>query len=267
MNILNIILIVLGIIIAIILVIILVLLFYPFEYVMDLSFANDEKLDLKLKYIIFKIKGFLIYKPEVSYEFKLWNKVLATSDKEEEEEEVDESESIEETDFIENKNLDSEISDSKSVIKDLFRSAKALEKKKVDEIKETKKLDLTKQKEKAYSAIDKFKGIFKSDEIYVIKLVAGEAIDAIKAISPDKVNAKIKYGSSDPYVTGVLFSIAAPIYSIIGDDLNLKLNEDKDYIEAKMKLVGHPRLYKLVGAILRLLLNKKFRKVVFKKKK
>ena len=137
MNIINIILIVLGVIVAIILVIILILLFFPFEYVLDLSFANDEKLELKFKYIIFKITGFLIYKPEVSYEFKLWNKVLVkkdeeTEDDEEVEEDIDDEEiededvakdnSIEEDDFIENKNLRSEISESKTVIKDLFKN-------------------------------------------------------------------------------------------------------------------------------------------------
>ena len=279
MNIINIILIVLGVIVAIILVIILILLFFPFEYVLDLSFANDEKLELKFKYIIFKITSFLIYKPEVSYEFKLWNKVLAKKEEETEddEEDIDDEEiededvtkdnSIEEDDFIENKNLRSEISESKTVIKDLFKSAKSLEKKKISELKESENLDSTKVKEKANSVIDKFKGIFKSDELYVIKLVVNEGINALKIINPDKVNVKIKYGSSDPYFTGLLFSIAAPIYSIMGDDLNLKINSDKDFTESFMTLVGHPRLYKLMGSILRLLMNKKFRKVVFKKKK
>ncbi len=293
MNIISIILIVLGIIIAIILVIILILLFFPFEYVLDLSFAKDEKLELKFKYIIFKLTGFLIYKPKVTYEFKLWDKVLAKKDDEtEDNEEIEEAiadeetevedtvedNSIEKDDFIENKNLSSEISESKTVIKDLFKSAKALEKKKALELKETEELDEAKEKEqeiienakkkeKAIDVIDKFKGIFKSDELYVIKLVVNEGIDALKAIKPDKINVKIKYGSSDPYLTGVLFSIAAPIYSIMGDDLNLKINADKDFIESYMTLVGHPRLYKLVGSILRLLMNKKFKKVVFKKKK
>ncbi len=289
MNIISIILIVLGIIIAIILVIILILLFFPFEYVIDLSFAKDERLELKFKYIIFKLTGFLIYKPKVTYEFKLWDKVLAKKDEEtEDNEEIEEAiadeetevedNSIEKDDFIENKNLSSEISESKTVIKDLFKSAKALEKKKALELKETEKLDEAKEKEqeiienakkkeKAIGVIDKFKGIFKSDELYVIKLVVNEGIDALKAIKPDKINVKIKYGSSDPYLTGVLFSIAAPIYSIMGDDLNLKINADKDFIESYMTLIGHPRLYKLVGFILRLLMNKKFKKVVFKKKK
>ena len=282
MNIINIILIVLGVIVAIILVIILILLFFPFEYVLDLSFANDEKLELKFKYIIFKITGFLIYKPEVSYEFKLWNKVLAKKDEETEgdeevEEDIDDEEiededvakdnSIEEDDFIENKNLRSEISESKTVIKDLFKSAKALEKKKVSELKESENSDTTKIKEKATNVIDKFKGIFKSDELYVIKLVVNEGINALKTIRPDKINVKIKYGSKDPYLTGLLFSIAAPVYSIMGDGLKLKINGDKDFTESFMILVGHPRLYKLMGSILRLLLNKKFRNVAFKKKK
>ena len=182
-------------------------------------------------------------------------------------EDVTKDNSIEEDNIIENKNVRIEISESKTVIKDLFKSANSLEKKKISELKESENLDSTKVKEKANSVIDKFKGIFKSDELYVIKLVVNEGINALKIINPDKVNVKIKYGSSDPYFTGLLFSIAAPIYSIMGDDLNLKINSDKDFTESFMTLVGHPRLYKLMGSILRLLMNKKFRKVVFKKKK
>lgn len=284
MSVINIILTIICIIVAIVLIVILFILFYPFEYVIDLSFTNDDKLDLKFKYIIFKIKGFLIYKPEVSYEFKLWNKVIVKNDKgdksdeEIEDDDIEENNSIEETDFIKNDNLSSEIKDSKTAIKELFKSAKAFEKKKVEEIKKTEEIDKekdkeqekienAKKKENAANVIDKFKGIFKSDELYVIKLVVNEAIDVLKAIRPDKINVRIKYGSSDPYITGVLFSIAAPIYSMMGDNLNLKINADKDFVESYMTLIGHPRIYKIVGSILRLLINKKFRKVVFKKKK
>ena len=286
MTVLRTILIILAVIIAIVLAIILVILFTPFKYLLDINYIEDNRVDINLKYIIFKIKGFLILSPETSYELKLWNKVLLSSEDDDEDEEDEDS--IEDTDFIETEDLSEEVKESKSVIKDLFASAKRFEtKKRKEEIEEdddeideeldeediedteieTTDKSLEKTKEKTFGIIDKFKNIFKSDEIYVIKKTANEAIGALSILKPDKINVDIKYGSKDPYAMGLLFSIAAPIYSLLGKKLKLKQNKNSNVTEGHIDITGHPQLYKLVAPILRLLLDKKFRKVVFKKRK
>ena len=283
MTILKIILIIFAIIIAILLAIVLVIIFVPFEYKLSVDYVEDKRIDLKLNYIIFKIKGYLTFSPEVSYELKLGEKAILSSDRDEDEEN-NEDNSIEDTEFIENKNLSEEVKESKLAIKDLFASAKRLEKKKseeeqseedqeeqddVDEIEiaDDSDIELSKKKEKTFNIIDKFKNIFKSDELYVIKKVANEVLDAIKILKPDKINVRIKYGAKDPFAMGLLFAIAAPIYSFLGKKLNIKKNSKSDLTEGHIDFTGHPRLYKLVKSIFNLLIDKKFRKVVFKKKK
>ena len=291
MDILKIILIVLAVIIAIVLAIILVILFIPFQYNLSVDYVEDERIDFSLDYMIFKIRGFLTFSPDVTYELTFGKKVILSSDDKDDEEE-DEDNSIEDTEFIENKNLSEEVKESKLAIKDLFTSAKRLEKKQLeeaeleddqdddeDEIEEEidddaneietvdDDVEISKKKEKTFNIIDRFKNIFKSDELYVIKKIANEVLDAIKILKPDNVSVKIKYGAKDPYAMGLLFAIAAPIYSILGKKLNLKKNSKSDLTEGHIDIKGHPRLYKLIKPVFNLLIDKKFRKVIFKKKK
>lgn len=297
MMILKTILIILAVIIAIILVIILFILFIPFEYLLDIKYIEDSRVDVNLSYIIFKLKGFLTLGEDTSYELKLGKKVIITSEKEDEDE--DEEDSIEDTDFIENEDLSRDVKENKSVIKDLFASAKRFEIKKRKELEEdisdedydedndedasdneyddsenTKiariesgDIDIEEKKQKTFNIIDSFKNIFKRDEIYVAKKVANEAIGALSILKPDKIKVDVKYGSKDPYFMGLLFSIAAPIYSLLGKKLKLKQNSNSNLTEGHINIVGHPRLYKLVAPIFRLLMDKKFRSFIFKKKK
>lgn len=290
MDILKIILIVLAVIIVIAIAIILVILFIPFQYNLSVDYVEDERIDLSLDYMIFKIRGFLTFSPEVTYELTFGKKVILSSDNNDDEEEEDNS--IEDTEFIENKNLSEEVKESKLAIKDLFTSAKRLEKKQLeeeeleedqdddeDEIEEEidddvneietvdDEVEISKKKEKTFNTIDRFKNIFKSDELYVIKKITNEVLDAIKILKPDNVSVKIKYGAKDPYAMGLLFAIAAPIYSILGKKLNLKKNSKSDLTEGHIDIKGHPKLYKLIKPVFYLLIDKKFRKVIFKKKK
>jgi hypothetical protein len=287
------ILIILAVIIAIILVIILFILFIPFEYLLNIKYIEDSRVDVDLSYIIFKLKGFLVLGDDSSYELKLGKKVLISSEKDDDEE--DEEDSIEDTDFIENEDLSKDVKENKSIIKDLFASAKKFETKKKKELEEdisdcdsddeedvndyddsenTKiariesgDIDIEEKKQKTFNIIDSFKNIFKRDEIYVAKKIANEAIGALSILKPNKIKVDIKYGSKDPYFMGLLFSIAAPIYSFLGKKLKLKQNSNSNLTEGHINIVGHPRLYKLVAPIFRLLSDKKFRKFIFKKKK
>ena len=271
MEVLKIILIVIVVIVVIIFAIILLLLFIPFEYLLNVNYIEDSKVDVNLSYIIFKIKGFLILSPKTSYELKLWNKILISSEKKDDVEEKNNS--IEDTGFIENEDLSKSVEESKSVIKDLFVSANRLEKKKKEEndalLKEKKEensIQLEEKKEKAFGIIDKFKNIFKRDEIYVAKKIVSEAISAIGILKPDNMNVDIKYGSKEPYAMGLLFSIVAPLYSFFGEKLKLKQNSNSNLTEGHIDIIGHPQLYKLVASIFRLLSDKKVRTILFKNK-
>ena len=291
MVVLKTILLVLLIIIAILLAIIIILLFIPFKYNLNCIYKNEDRLELDLKFIFIRITGYLVYTPELDFELKLWNKVILKKKSDDEDDEDEEEEnSIADTDFIENKDLEDDVEESKSAIRNLFASAKKMKAKKEeeyeleeddddefdediddeeddddDEIDEIKK-DKEEKKKKAFNLIDKFKNLLDNDIIYVIKRVTSEGINVLNVIKPSKYKVTIKKGTKDPYAMGMTLAIAAPLYAFMGDDLKVVKNSESAFTWSCVYMTGTPRLYKLIPPIFRLLKDKRFRGIVFKKK-
>lgn len=276
MIILKTILLVLLIIIAVLLAIVVLLLIIPFKYELNLAYKNEERLELKLKYIIFKITGFFAYSPEVDFEVKLWNKVLLKKENDDEEEEDEEDNSIADTDFIENKDLENDVKESKSAIRDLFTSAKNLEAKKKEELELEEEDDdeieeiaeeKEEKKKKAFNFIDKFKNFLDNDIVYVLKKVASEIINVLSVFKPKRYNVTVKYSREDPYTMGMALAISAPLYAFMGENLKVMQNSDSKFNEGNIRIIGYPRLYKLIPPIFKLYRDKRLRGTIFKKKK
>ena len=285
MIILKTILIVLLIIIVVLIAIILLLLFIPFKYNLNIIYKNEERIELNLKFIIFRISGYFAYSPNVDFELKLWNKVLLKKNNGKEEEV--ENNSIGDTNFIENKNLLDDVKESKKAIKDLFVSAKKLNAKQqseyekeqeelenrigevIDDDTDKEVINIKKelQKEKAFNFIDKFKNILDNDIIYVIKRVVNEGINVLSIIKPKKYKVTIKKGTKDPYAMGMTLAMAAPLYAILGDNLKVVKNSESEYTSSIVNMIGYPRLYKLIPPIISLYKDKRFMKIVATKKK
>ena len=265
--------------------IILLLLFIPFKYNLNIIYKNEERIELNLKFIIFRISGYFAYSPNVDFELKLWNKVLLKKNNGKEEEV--ENNSIGDTNFIENKNLLDDVKESKKAIKDLFVSAKKLNAKQqseyekeqeelenrigevIDDDTDKEVINIKKelQKEKAFNFIDKFKNILDNDIIYVIKRVVNEGINVLSIIKPKKYKVTIKKGTKDPYAMGMTLAMAAPLYAILGDNLKVVKNSESEYTSSIVNMIGYPRLYKLIPPIISLYKNKRFMKIVATKKK
>ena len=285
MIILKIILIVLLIIIVVLIAIILLLLFIPFKYNLNIIYKNEERIELNLKFIIFRISGYLAYSPNVDFELKLWNKVLLKKNNGKEDE--TKNNSVGDTDFIENKNLLDDVKESKKAIKELFVSAKKLNAKQQDDYKkeqeelgndidevhadvfDKKVINSEKeaQKKKAFDFIDKFKNILDNDIIYVIKRVVNEGINVLSIIKPKMCKVTIKKGTKDPYAMGITLAMAAPLYAILGDNLKVVKNSESEYTSSSVNMIGYPRLYKLIPPIISLYKDKRFMKILATKKK
>ena len=295
MQILSKILIVLAVLILILIVIILILILIPFRYNIEIVY-DSNKLNIDAKYIIFKVAGYINFKFPVEYEVKLWNKILVDSNKSKEEEK--EEESISDTDFIKDKNLEKDIDTSDKVIKDLFISAKKQEEvisneennlsaddrkidieekeKKVADSKENKKsVSITKrEREKVktnnelinrlFKLIERFMGEEKS---YVIELITNKVILLINKIKPKNIKTEISYGFDDAYNTGILSAIFAPIASITKGKFNLFPNFKQNGFKAETKITGSIIILSIVKAAIEILLDKKFRIIVFSKNK
>ena len=84
-------------------------------------------------------------------------------------------------------------------------------------------------------------------------------------IKPNTCKIDIKYSDKDPYASGMMMAVAAPLYAMIGDKLKLNQN-DKDYDTYRLIYTGRLVLITLFGPILSLLFDKKVRAFIFKKK-
>lgn len=256
MNILHNILIVLLIILAIALLIVIILLVYPFKYKLDLTYKDERGLELDLKYIVFKVRGFVSYKHKFDYKLKLWNKTLVENKPKKLEKKKN---SIADTGFINDRDIENEITESKKDIKRLFLSSKRLEKANAEKNKILSIKDKEQKSKKAESIIDKLSNIIPKDKIYAIKRVVKEGIYALNVIKPNKCKVSLGYANEDPFVTGLMSVALAPIYGIIGNKLKIKPKFSDDVRSGSIILEGRPFLIKLVKPILSLMFDKRFR--------
>lgn len=250
-------------IILALLLIVFLLLIIPFKYTLKLYNENDELYGLDFNYIVVNLKGELRFKPKFLLKMTIFNKTIVDTSVKKEKKKKD---SIEDTDFIKNKGLEKEISTGSKEIKKLFLSAKKSELriKKENEQAFTKKEKQDKIKA-SNSFIDSFKKLLPSDLIYVIKRFVTEGINVLEKIKPNTCEIDFKYGEKDPYKKGLMLAVMSPLYALMGDKLKINQNSKKgDYY--KITYTRRPVLITLLGPIIRLLLDKKVRKFIFKKK-
>lgn len=255
---------VLLIVLLIAILILFLLLIIPFKYVLVLTDKNGKRFNLDFKYLIINLKAELNFEPKFKLVVTLFNKKLVdTSVKKDKKKKKD---SISDTGFIKNKDIEKDISNSKNEIKKLFSSAKNYEKKYISAKNVKLTTDQKKRKIDSFDkAIGKFKSLLPIDFLYVIKKFVVEGINVLEVIKPKKCKVDISCDGSDAYGQGLLLSIAAPFYSFLGDDLKLKFNDKSNNIY-KITFIGNPVLITLFGPILRLLFDKKVRRFIFGKK-
>ena len=271
---------VIGVILAIIIILILLLLFVPFPYTIDVNYI-ERRIDVKFKYLILDIVGFVDFALPIKYSFKMWNKILFDSsetknskkskvdkksaDKNNFDEKVSDKIksdikpiSISDTEFIKNKNLIKDTNDTKEAVKDLMIAAKNYEKE-LDKEKGKKNL-----KESVDNLLLKLNNLIPHDMIYVIKKLVDELFRLWDGIKPRKYSIDIKYGLGSPYMTGLLYSVAVPLMALTEGDINAAPDFKKTGFQSKLTIKGNIFLFIVGLCILRLLCDKRFKSIVLK---
>ena len=134
-------------------------------------------------------------------------------------------------------------------------------------LKEIKKTynDIKTKKEDISSKINKVKDMIEDEEnkafVHFIFLRVKEVFRAIK---PRKYSIKLHIGFEDPATTGQVLMFIAPFCGLTGLLMDIDAEFDRDVKEADIKLKGHVRLISILVIAIKLLLNKKFRELVFK---
>lgn len=250
-------------IVLIALILLILLLIIPFPYKLDIINDNNENFSMLLKYLVFKLNINLDFKPKFLFKILFQNKVIVDTSKKKERPKKN---SIGDTEFIKNKEINEELEVSKNEIKKLFLSSKKSNlktEKSINNVSESHE-NKTRNIIKLNNIVDGFKSVLPKDLIYVIKKILSEAVLVLDRIKPYKTTVFIEQSNSDPYKSGLTMAFAAPLYAFMGNNLHLNVNQ-KDNDCYKITFYGRPILITLAFPIIRLLLDKKVKSYFFKK--
>lgn len=239
-----------------ILVLLVIILLLPFKYTFDASYI-DKELNIYLKYIIFPLHVYANTNNKLEFKGTLWKKVLFESKKEVK---TIEKNSIGDTDFIVDKYIEESIEETDKDAKRLFLRAKKYEK----DLKSKNKSKDKAKKEKV-SFTTKLKRFMPSNIIYVIRLVFREGFKISNRLKPTKMDVSIKLGYDNPFKTGLVLAALGPISVFRSLGFNIGGCFNKSIFEGTIHATRRICLIYVLMPAIRVLLDKRFRSIAFKK--
>ena len=96
------------------------------------------------------------------------------------------------------------------------------------------------------------------------RLVKKQLVKVARHVMPVRLEGEVTFGFDDPYRTGQLLSAAALLYPVYRDRIRITPVFDREVLEGELKLEGRIRLAVLLGAAVRLGMDRNFRKLVRK---
>lgn len=270
MHIVSTILFCLCIILGIILFLLIVFSIIPLTYVFDISYDN-KVFDLKFKFWFFVFELKIKIGTPLYYRAQIMHKVIADSTDKKVESYANENDtSISDTDFISDKSIASSVTIDRHATKEILKRAEEYnaelnKENKVDDSNEQKGF-IKEKYEQIISFIDSFKELLPKNIIYVAKLIAKEWCEYYKNLLPKKITTNTEFGFDDPYSVGLVLSIISPFYALYGSDIKVKPHFDKNIFKSSTKIIGRPQIIFIIIPVIHLLLDKKFREVMFKGK-
>ena len=94
------------------------------------------------------------------------------------------------------------------------------------------------------------------------RLVKKQLVKVVRHVMPVRLEGEVTFGFDDPYRTGQLLSAAALLYPVYRDCIRVTPVFDREVLEGELKLEGRIRLAVLLGAAVRLGMDRNFRKLV-----
>lgn len=94
------------------------------------------------------------------------------------------------------------------------------------------------------------------------RLVKKQLVKVVRHVMPARLEGEVTFGFDDPYRTGQLLSAAALLYPVYRDRIRVTPVFDREVLEGQLKLEGRIRLAVLLGAAVRLGMDRNFRKLV-----
>lgn len=247
------------------LLVLLVFCIVPLRYIFDISY-KENTFNLKFKFCIIKFELCIELGTPLRYKAQIMHKIIADSENKKNNEKSKDS-SIAETDFIEDKDLESSVTIEKTVTKEILKRAEEYNKEiSADDNKDKKIKGIDDIKNKIFSFIDSFKNILPKSIIDVAKLITREWCKYYKNLMPKKVTTNTEFGIDDPYSVGLILGFISPLYAVYGNSIKVVPHFDKNMLDLDVKIIGRPQIIFIAIPVINLLFDKRFREVFFKGK-
>lgn len=120
-------------------------------------------------------------------------------------------------------------------------------------------------KEKLVAKINKIMAIITDEENKEFaKFILLRVKELIKLIRPKKYKIDLHFGFEDPATTGKILMYLSVIYGLTGLDMKINPEFEEEIKEGEIVLKGSLQLFFVLIIAIKLLLNKKFKELVFK---
>lgn len=120
-------------------------------------------------------------------------------------------------------------------------------------------------KEKLVAKINKITAIITDEENKEFaKFILLRVKELIKLIRPKKYKIDLHFGFEDPATTGKVLMYLSVIYGLTGLDMKINSEFEEEIKEGEIVLKGSLQLFFVLIIAIKLLLNKKFKELVFK---
>ena len=96
------------------------------------------------------------------------------------------------------------------------------------------------------------------------RLLKKQVFALLKHILPGKLRGRVRFGFDDPYTTGQVLSWISPFYGFYGKNLQVIPVFGEKAMEGELSLKGRIRLGTLIMIVLRMFMDKNFRKLLKK---
>jgi hypothetical protein len=83
----------------------------------------------------------------------------------------------------------------------------------------------------------------------------------VRHVFPRRLHGEIRFGFDDPYTTGQILTWISPFYGLYAGKINLIPVFEEKTLDGKISLKGRIRLGTILVLIVRVLLNKNFRRL------
>ena len=89
----------------------------------------------------------------------------------------------------------------------------------------------------------------------------------IRHLLPTKCSGRVRFGFEDPYTTGQILTYISPFYGWYARSVQVEPVFDENVMEGELRLKGRVRVATLLWIVIRLFMDKNFRRLLKERKK